>query len=50
VLAKADPAAPGLVMPDVERERHQMPDPRGWDGHTNAAVTKAFVALWRQED
>ena len=50
VLAKADPESPGLVMADVERERHQMTDPRGWDGHTNAAVTQAFVALWRQGD
>lgn len=50
VLARANPESPGLVIADVERERRPMQDPRGWDGYTNAAVTKAFVSLWRQGD
>ena len=47
VLAEIDPAATGLVIADVEPTRRVVRDPRGWDGHTNPAVTDAFLALWR---
>jgi predicted amidohydrolase len=50
VLAKADAEEPGLIIADVKRERRRTKDPRGWDGPTNAAVTQAFVDLWRAGD
>jgi 5-aminopentanamidase len=46
VLAKASSGGEELIVADVEPARRQTKDPRGWDGHTNPAVTRAFLELW----
>lgn len=45
VLAQADPQGEALIIAEVEASR-RPPNPRGWDGYTNATVTRAFVDLW----
>lgn len=45
-LAKAEPLRETLLVAEVECRRRQYRDPRGWDGHTNPAVTRAFLGLW----
>jgi len=46
VLAKAESSKEALLVADVEAHREHRRDPRGWDGHTNTAVTNAFLQLW----
>jgi predicted amidohydrolase len=45
VLARSEPAGAALLVADIDGAR-RPPDPRGWDGCTNPAVTAAFVGLW----
>jgi 5-aminopentanamidase len=45
VLTRSDPHRAALLIADIEGQR-RPPDPRGWDGGTNPAVTEAFLALW----
>ncbi len=49
VLAKARSGGEELLIIDVEPQRREAKDPRGWDGHTNPAVTRAFLRLWQPE-
>lgn len=46
VIAKATSGTEELLVADVEPRRRDAKDPRGWDGHTNPAVTRAFLKLW----
>jgi 5-aminopentanamidase len=48
VLARDEPDGTGLLVADIAGHR-RPPDPRGWDGATNPAVTDAFIGLWRPE-
>jgi predicted amidohydrolase len=45
-LARADPLTESLLVADVEPARRSHPDPRGWDGASNPAVTRRFLHLW----
>jgi predicted amidohydrolase len=44
VLCAADPQAVGIIIADIEP--HSRPfDPRGWDGHTNQAVSREYASM-----
>ena len=44
VLSASDPRTVGLVIADVEP--HSRPfDPRGWDGHTNPAISREYASV-----
>ena len=45
VVARAEPLTPALLIAEVSPQRRPF-DPRGWDGTTNPAVTRAFMRLW----
>ena len=45
VLAAAQPQGEALIVAEVDACRRPA-NPRGWDGQSNAAVTRAFVDLW----
>jgi 5-aminopentanamidase len=45
VLTAARPDRAALLVAEVDAQRRPH-DPRGIDGHTNLAVTKAFLRLW----
>ncbi len=45
VVARAEPLTPALLIAEVAPQRRAF-DPRGWDGPTNPAVTRAFTRLW----
>jgi predicted amidohydrolase len=45
VLARAASDASSLLVAEIEPHRRPF-DPRGWDGASNPAVTKAFTSLW----
>jgi 5-aminopentanamidase len=45
-VARAEPWEEALLVADVEPVRRRQRDPRGWDGATNPAVTRAFLRLW----
>lgn len=49
VLARAEHMTECLITADVEGHRRPY-DPRGWDGYSNPAVTKAFLGLWEDRD
>lgn len=44
VLAAADPQTVGLIIADIEPYSRPF-DPRGWDGCTNAAVSREYAAI-----
>jgi predicted amidohydrolase len=46
-LAQAETSHEELIIADVEASRRPHRGPRGWDGHTNPAVTRDFIQLWR---
>jgi predicted amidohydrolase len=44
VLSSADPKTVGLVIADIAP--HSRPfDPRGWDGHTNPAISREYASV-----
>ncbi|MBM7788455.1 carbon-nitrogen hydrolase family protein [Tenggerimyces flavus] len=49
VLTRATSGTEELLIADVEPRRRDAKDPRGWDGHTNPAVTRAFLRLWQPD-
>jgi len=44
LLSAADPETVGLVIADIDP--HSRPfDPRGWDGHTNPAISREYASV-----
>lgn len=45
VVERAEPLSSDLLIAEVSPQRRPF-DPRGWDGPTNPAVSRAFTRLW----